>query len=297
MRAISWEQFAAFHQEMVETNELDPVYPVLKEMGRLLNLSKEDLTWLVHVYVAYYDMGSALNCFEENPQPRVPSNPTLSRFCATERRGHRDPYRFKPHFESLVSISENNGGLYAWITKYLTGDPERSWKAIQAPLEVIYGNGRWAAYKVAEMLQKVIDLPIQAPDMGHANSTGPRDGLAYLYSDLPTGNKALDIATLDAYSQDLLQKVAAQGASAKIEEVETSLCGLKSLINGHYYIGADIDKMQESLDKQPCSLTPIAYQARANVFPHRYLGELNGWSGIDKERLKAYKQTGAILTR
>lgn len=297
MPAVSWEQFAFFHQQMVETDDLDAAYPALKEIGRLLNLGKEDLTWLVHVYVAYYDMGSALNCFEENPQPRVPSNLILSKYCGINRRGHRDPKCLKRHFESLVSISENNGGLYAWITKYLTGDPERSWKAILEPLQMIYGNGRWAAYKVAEMLQKVIGLPIQAPDMSHAHSTGPRDGLAYLYSDLPTGNKAADIATLDAVSQDLLQKVAAQGASAKIEEVETSLCSLKSLINGQYYIGEDIDKMQESLDKQPCSLTPIAYQARANVFPHRYLGELNGWSGIDKERLKAYKQTGVILTR
>lgn len=294
---ITLEQFAFFHQEMVDTNEMDPVYPVLKEMGRLLDLDKEDLTWLVHVYVAYYDMGSALNCFEENPQPRIPSNPTLNRFCATERRGHRDPYRFKPHFQSLVSIAESNGGLYSWITKYLTNDPKQSWRAIQAPLEIIYGNGRWASYKISEMLQKVIDLPIEAPDMGHANSTGPRDGLAYLYNNLPTGNKTQDIATLDSISNDLVSKLTTHGVSAKIEEVETSLCGVKSLINGHYYIGADIDKMQESLDKQPCSLTPIAYEARKNVFPHRYLGELNGWNGIDKDRLKAYKETGVILTR
>lgn len=294
---ITLEQFAFFHQEMVDTNEMDPVYPVLKEMGRLLDLDKEDLTWLVHVYVAYYDMGSALNCFEENPQPRIPSNPTLNRFCATERRGHRDPYRFKPHFQSLVSIAESNGGLYSWITKYLTNDPKQSWRAIQAPLEIIYGNGRWASYKISEMLQKVIDLPIEAPDMGHANSTGPRDGLAYLYNNLPTGNKTKDIATLDSISNDLVSKLTTHGVSAKIEEVETSLCGVKSLINGHYYIGADIDKMQESLDKQPCSLTPIAYEARKNVFPHRYLGELNGWNGIDKDRLKAYKETGVILTR
>jgi hypothetical protein len=187
--------------------------------------------------------------------------------------------------------------LYSWISNYLRDTPEKSWKAILPPLEVVYGNGRWASYKIAEMLQKVIDLPIQAPDMGHANSTGPRDGLSYLYSDLPSGNRAQDISTLDSISRDLLEKLAAHGASNRIEEAETSLCGLKSLINGHYYIGADIDKMQESLDKQPCSLTPIAYEARKNVFPRRYLGELNGWSGIDKERLKAYKKTGVIITR
>lgn len=282
---------------MVETNEMDPVYPVLKEIGRLLSLDPESLTWLIHVYVAYYDMGSALRCYESNPEPKVPETPILGLFCATERRGHRDPYRFRPHFESLVSIAENNGGLYRWISKYVGSDPERSWNSVCVALEAIHGNGRWAAYKIAEMLQKVADLPIQAPDMGHANSTGPRDGLAYLYSDLPSGNRSEDIAKLDAVSEDLVDRLSKRGVVAKIEEVETSLCGLKSLINGHYYIGADIDKMQESLDKQPCSLTPIAYEARRNVFPPEYLGELNGWRGIDKERLKAYKITGKILTR
>lgn len=276
---------------------MDPVYPVLKEMGRLLDLDEEKMNWLIHVYVAYYDMGSALRCFESNPIPTVPQTPILGLFCATERRGHRDPYRFRSHFESIVSISENNGGLGAWIRRYVSKDPEISWLRICSALEAIHGNGRWAAYKIAEMLQKVIDLPIQAPDMGHANSTGPRDGLAYLYEDLPEGNRAEDIAKLDAVSADLIGRMLNKGVEAKIEEVETALCGLKSLINGHYYIGADIDKMQESLDKQPCSLTPIAYEARKNVFPHNYLGELNGWRGIDKERLKAYKITGKILTR
>lgn len=282
---------------MVEVNEMDPVYPVLKEIGRLLDLDEEQLNWLIHVYVAYYDMGSALRCFESNPEPRVPQTPILGLFCATERRGHRDQYRFRSHFESVVSIAENNGGLARWIKRYLTADPEGSWKQICLALETIHGNGRWAAYKIAEMLQKVIDLPIQAPDMGHANSTGPRDGLAYLYDDLPEGNRADDIAKLDSISGDLIKRMSDKGLAVKIEEVETALCGLKSLINGHYYIGADIDKMQESLDKQPCSLTPIAYEARKNVFPHNYLGELNDWRGVDKDRLKAYKITGKILTR
>ena len=294
---ITWREFAFFHQEMVDVNEMDPVYPVLKEIGRLLELDQEQLNWLCHVYVAYYDMGSALKCFESNPNPQVPHEDFTKLFCATERRSHRNPIRLQQHFDSLVSIAENNGGLDHWLRRYLKDTPEGSWKAILTPLEMIYGNGRWASYKLAEMLQKVTDLPVQAPDMGHQNSSGPRDGMAYLYKDLPHGNTPKEVAQLDLISQDLLKQMSKHGVDAKIEEAETSLCGIKSLINGHYYIGADIDKMLETMNKQPCSLTPIAFQARKNVFPERYLGELNGWSGVDKLRMKPYKATGQILTR
>jgi hypothetical protein len=31
------------------------------------------------------------------------------------------------------------------------------------------------------------------------------------------------------------------------------------------------------------------------VYPLTTLGELNGWEGIDKARLKAYKETGTVL--
>ena len=37
--------------------------------------------------------------------------------------------------------------------------------------------------------------------------------------------------------------------------------------------------------------------ARYGAFPHQYLGEMNGWSGPDKERQKVYRDTGRIVLR
>jgi holo-[acyl-carrier-protein] synthase len=62
-------------------------------------------------------------------------------------------------------------------------------------------------------------------------------------------------------------------------------------------IGEDLDAMLEEIKRQPNGLTELALEARSNVFPHRYLGEKMGWEGVDKARLKAYKETGKILIR
>lgn len=292
-----WDDYVKLHEEIVKAEELDPVYPLLKEIARLLELDLNSAAWMCHVYVAYYDCGSFLRCFDKVRTPRVPEGELLTLRCDTERRGHRSPDRLKRHFESVVSIAESNGGLYTWLTKYLRDTPQQSWTAMLAPLETIYGNGRWASYKLVEMIGYVCDLPVEAPDMGHANSTGPRQGLNYLYADLPTGNRPKDIATLDATSVDLLNKLAEKGIPAKMQEAETTLCALKSLVKGTYYVGEDLDAMLEEILDQPCNLTEIAIQARSNVFPHKYLGEKNGWNGVDKDRLKHYKLTGEILTR
>lgn len=292
-----WNDYATIHKEIVEAEDLDPVYPLLKEIARLLDIDKESAAWMCHVFVAYYDCGSFLNAFEQMPVPKVPYGRLLTLRCDTERRGHRSPERLQKHFESVVSIAENNGGLYTWLTKYLRDTPQQSWTAMLDPLESIWGNGRWASYKLVEMIGYVCDLPVEAPDMGHANSTGPRQGLNYLYKDLPTGNRPQDIAILDAISEDLLQKLAQRGINAKMQEAETSLCSLKSMMKGNYYIGQDLDAMLEEILHQPCGLTEMALEARSNLFPHRYLGEKNGRTGVDRERLKHYKLTGEILTR
>ena len=69
------------------------------------------------------------------------------------------------------------------------------------------------------------------------------------------------------------------------------------MVKGDYYVGEDLDSMLEEILKQPSGLTQTIFEARKNIFPHQYLGELNGWTGIDRARKKIYKETGKILTR
>jgi hypothetical protein len=295
---LDWQTYAQFHAESVASNEIDDVYPCLKEFGKILKLSEEQAVWLTFLYVAYYNMNSTLQVFQEHREPTIPRLDLLKLPTGTERRAHRVPSKLERHLGELVSIAENNGGLLAWIRKYLVHDsPQQSWDRVVGALESIYGNGRWASYKTAEMLWKINDLPLQASDMGHAHSSGPRKGLALLYDNLPDGNGIEDVAELDRISIDLLGKLEQLGVDAKIEEAETSLCDVYALAEGHYYLGMDIDAMLENLLKCPSPLAQVMFEARARVIPHHYLGELNGWTGVDQKRKRVFKETGKLVVR
>jgi len=276
-----WDRYLTFHKAQVSSMDMDPVYPVLREIGS--SAEKKSAVWLTFLHVAYYHMGSALKAWEEHPFPAKLNKSLLKLPCGIERRNHRKPERLESHINSLVEISNEYDGLDRWVDAYISGDPRQSWSNLQVVLTAPWGNGRWAAYKTSEMLWKVNGYRLQATDMGHEYSSGPREGLKLLFPDAPTGNSPEEVQYLDALGDLLVEKLRSNGAIASVETAETSLCDFHSMIKGRYYTGIDIDHMQEQLIEVKSGLTQKAFLARKLVLPNQFLGELNGWTGVRKE--------------
>ena len=61
----------------------------------------------------------------------------------------------------------------------------------------------------------------------------------------------------------------------------------------------DIDEMQSQIFAQETLNMRLheLWRARSVALPERYLGERNGWSGVDRDRLTIYRRTGQIATR
>ena len=254
--------------------------------------------WLTFLHVAYYNIGSALQVFALHKDPTQPGSDLLKLPCATERRAHRLPTKLARHLQELANISLYHGGLHAWMHRHIVwGDPVASWHAMSRELQTVYGNGRWAAYKTCEMLWKVNGFNLAAPDMGHANSTGPRHGMALLYQNLPQDNSQSTIRLLDGLSLDVINNLEQRNVKATIETAETSLCDFHALVDGRYYVGHDIDGMQQQLITTPSNLTARAFAARRKTIPNEYLGELGGWVGVQADRKRIYRDTGQIITR
>jgi len=292
-----WKDYATFHKGQYDSKDLDPVYPVLTTIGDELGLDQEQRVWLTFLHVSYYHIGSAMRVFAEYPNPAIPRDELLTLPTGTERRAHRMPIKLHHHFNSLMGIADSYGGLYNWINQYVKPNPQAAWDSITEALTQPVGNGRWAAYKTAEMLWKINGIPMCAPDMGHAHSSGPRQGLDILFAGMPTGNTARDVAILDNASNEVLNKLQEHGIQAAVEEAETSLCDFHALVTGRYYVGHDIDQMQAQILKVPSDLTATIYKARAATIPNNYLGELNNWEAVDKERNRIYRDTGVVLLR
>lgn len=288
-----FDDYARFHELAIATQDVDPVYPVLGRIADELHWDTEQRTWAVLAHVAYYDLGSALQAVERDQWL-----PGLT--FGTERRNHRVPARFEKHWMALEHKATIHQGFYPWLRECLVSDEKQSWENVTNALLDVWGNGRWAAYKTCEMLTEIVDMPLEAPDMGHAHSSGPRQGLGLLFPDSLdcTGHGTEAVRQLNAYSDIVCASLVSRGLPARLVNVETTLCDFHALHGGRYYVGHDIDQMQEQLLRMPPSDMKFqAFKARSDVLQKAYLGERNGWDGIDKNRNKAYKNDGVILAR
>lgn len=290
-----WQDYTRFHKLMTDSGDMDPVYPVYRRLAGMLGLSYSQKVWLVLCHVAYYHAGSALAAFSATNGIGDAQMARLDLPCATERRGHRSPAALSAH---LADIARRSREILSWYhVAAVRGRHDGGWDYLAGQLSTIHGNGRWAAYKTTEMLQQIVPVPIEAPDMGHAFSSGPRKGLALLYDDLPTGNSAEVVAHLDDLSAEVVGYLSRSSADATFATAETSLCDFHSLVAGRYYVGMDIDRMQVQIAAVPSPLTQTVMQARMLALPRRCLGELNGWDGIDTDRRHVYADTGKIVDR
>lgn len=283
--------YREWHHLQVSTGDIDPVYPVLGWLGDTWRLDQEQLAWLCVCHVVYYHTGSTLTLFQRYSLPSelphtfegLEAAGLLTLPCTTERRAHRDQRQLAKHLLELRNVLADDP--LGWL-----GARGWGWAELNARITELHGNGRWASYKLAEMLQKVAHVPTAATDAGHRYSSGPRKGLARLYDELPEGNGPEDIAELDALTAGLQAWVGEED----VAQIETSLCDFNSLCKGGYYLGHDIDSMQEVLLSPRVSPGEEVWTARAASFGMELLGEHNGWTGVRRELKRTYKDSRTL---
>jgi hypothetical protein len=290
-----WSDYCRFHALAVASHDVDPVYPVLARLLDEQGTAPEQRVEAVVIYLVYYHLGSGLSAYAQRRagagQPL--SDLPLTLPTATERRAHRDRRQLARHLASLHQCAQMYGGLARFLGQDLPTDPQEAWRRVRERAETVHGNGRWASYKLAELLQQVCGWPLAAPDMGMAGASGPAHGLRLL--NVAVSDAPADLEVAGAVVSSRLR--AAGYAGTALSTVETTLCDFHSLASGGYYVGHDIDQMQTQLDKVPSGFTGAAYAARAATLPAGYLGEVHGWVGVDRARSRRYKLTGDIVDR
>lgn len=291
-----WDDYVRFHRLALETRDVDPVYPVLRRISDAQDWSTGKRVQAVLAHVTYYDLGSALLTLETGDWRKRP--------MGTERRNLLPDGQLDKHVIATEKEVVFYGGHVRWLMTDLSStDRQDNWRVVTERLVRVHGNGRWAAYKICEMLAEIADFPLTAPDMGHAHSTGPRQGLNLLYpaARAVRGMRPAAISALDTYSTQLCARLEGEGLPASIAQTETTLCDFHGVVTGRYYVGHDIDLMQKQLLRAGDAGGPLveaAWRARLAVLPASCLGEVGRrWEGPDRLRKLAYRRTGEILTR
>lgn len=328
--------FITFGQHHLASNDIDPAYPVLRTLYD--DLSVNQRCWFTMLYLGFYDLGSAMTVWESQHRVPMKLDPRMALLpCATERRGLRGG-KINEYITGLWLAVTNDRATPGGLAGLLTGDLitptqstegyrdqllpgelatydqlrryanyERLWRRVQRLPHV----GRWAAFKLLEILRRVHDVPIEAPDMRLKFCSGPRRCLEWLFG---YERAATHVELLEALALELQHRCADGGLDLDLEHLETVLCDFWSLRQGHYYIGHDIDAMQASIriaaerfcnSSNLVGLSPygadLLWSARRRALPAGYLGELHPsdptWTGVDRNRSREYQRNGTIVLR
>ena len=279
------------------TGDYDPFLPMLWYLER--DMAPEEALWYSCLFIAYYNPGSAWLAFSSCKS--ILRMPSVWKLPMESARRSLYGGKIRGHISYLIEAARMAGGLLRFFTRGFGQDPKENWAILQNNIRQLPGCGRWVGYIFGGILRKVHGFPVCQPDMGNQGSSGPKNGLILL-----TGEST------DAAADKLLKKTLKHITVHWWEHrhvpepeydygvQESTTCDFNSMNKGRYYIGRDIDRDQYRIrraEKATGTRLRSLWTARRLVFPPQYLGELNGWEGIDKERLKVYVQTGEVVDR
>src|SRR5260221_1228294 len=226
-----FNDFVEYSTVQMRNNDLDPEYLVLGHFTQ--GASLENAVWATILHVSYCHIISLLLALQRFPEPAPLDDWALKLPIFVDRRNLRGG-KLGQHINHWLEVKHAYGGLVPYLTDQFGDSPTDNWLSLRQKLLAIWGNGRWAGYKTAEILWRIHGFAVYPTDMDNSNSSGPRKGLAFFYGPV-AGNTPAVIAHLDAQAEDLLARLQAEGIDIEIDELETMLCEFHSMPEGRYY--------------------------------------------------------------
>lgn len=254
---IHINDYVAFGRQLITTGDLDPIYVMLQAA----NLPRDILDpWLV-AYWCYYN-ASTCSRIVEAPD-----------FWAAMHKANREnwPHGFeRRHFRGEAAtkaieelrIFHSPSNLIAYL-----GGPDPHTFRPSAPLtfervsqrvQTFYLFGPWIAWKVADMLERVLHVPIDFSNASLAIYRDPRAGAALLATgdwDTPITDAQLNgVVTQLLHDFSDMTAPPSRDRPINIQEVETILCKFKAHQKGFYPINNDTHEVAKGLREHPSAL-------------------------------------------
>jgi len=279
------------------SRDIEPWAEVLMVAGQ--QMTPEEHAWLVKLYNAYDDLGSAAQMLELWPNPNSWLLGGDRRIAGQlpiggERRNLRGPVNMIKHLNSYANAV--SGWRQAeWLREGFPGaaDPSSRFDALMAYMRrYIWGTGRLAAFEWAEFAGKSLGLPVKAGNGCLWESSGPRESLERIYNG---GERASDPQQLDLWAYRVHLHLNAHGVPLDWWDLETVICDFNVMRKGRYYPGKHIAMIREEIDGLPADMETAKTLdwALSMVLPEPWISVK---PGADKALEHAYADTGHIYT-
>ena len=248
----------AFGRQLITTQDLDPVYTMLQTSGMDAHQLKR---WLLAYFCCYHaGLASYLSELEatqfwnglaEAAKNETPS-PIGGRWPRSAERRHWRGAAAIMCVDALYNLYEKPEQFIDFVE---AGAPKYEDVAKRVKTHHLFGD--WIAFKVADMLERVVGTHVDFSQAAIFMFNDPRKSALMVFREkqgLPSGAKIKDedwaigcvVDHLIAEYQDL-KAPPLHDRKVGLQEVETVLCKWKSHMNGHYPIGKDTREIIEGL--------------------------------------------------
>jgi hypothetical protein len=286
--------FARIEQE---SHDLEPWAELIAELRQSGVLSREQALWVLWLYNAYDNFGSAWAAYEAFPSPQAwaAADPHHQRWVASlqierERRnllGGRMVKRWQSYVDLLAGDSQ-----WGWLSGVVLPVNHQShrvenWDAMLAHTRQVWGVGRQASFEWTEFLAKVdpfFGLGMDAGDACLWESSGPRKCLERIY-----GVQNPSRAQLEWMASECRDYLASKGVPLAWVDFETVICDFNVMRDGRYYPGRHLAALAEEV-----AGVPVLEAAYAAIIPEPWRSGIR--PGIDKTLAAVYARTGRIVT-
>ena len=251
-----------FGEQLLETNDLDPVYVALVHA----QLPEAQLKRLLLAYFCFYHLGASAyiseydsvefwEVMEQAADNQMPPSGTDSeiphdRWPRGAERRHFRGDKCVAAVKKLASFDLFGSGTLAEdCPDYLIdtlcdgydGKLPIKLASVMARVQDWPLFGPWIAFKVADVLNRVLEVDIEFPTDLTLIYKEPRAALDMLNVPAETANKQLLDYFSDYPAPPRLERL------CWVNEIETMLCKWKSHVNGHYWVGRDIHEIRKGL--------------------------------------------------
>jgi hypothetical protein len=251
----SLQEVIRFGADLVHTEDLDPVYVALVKA----KLPKGQLYRLLLAYFCFYHLGVSAFLSEQEGDTfwNIMEIAARNRLCdpndinfdlpegkwprGVERRHFRGDKCVKAMQQLRAFCTPEKGGPEHFVGLLFEISQMVTFEGFLNSVQVFPLFGPWIAFKVADMLERIIGAPIVFPDNLALIYKEPRAALDFL--DIPP-EQALCFL-LDHFGKNSAPP--RYDRKCNIQEVETILCKWKSSKGGHYYVGKDIHEIRTGL--------------------------------------------------
>jgi hypothetical protein len=274
------------------TRDVEPWADLIRELYASKTLSLEQALWVLYLYNAYDDFGSAWTAFTRWESPRAwasaPDRDDAADLPIMQERrnllGGRMLYRHASYAHHLAGETQ-----VSWLSDALDFGVswERNWTRMLAYTRQVWGVGRQASFEWTEFIAKVARWPLAAPDACLWESSGPRESLERLYR-----NDHPDRDWLELAAHACLSFLNTTGVPLTWVDFETVICDFNVMRKGRYYVGKHLAALSAEIDSAPAEDRPALRTAWRAVIPAP-------WSdippGVDKSLHDHYRRTGQVL--